>query len=100
MAENPLRGRTNGSPERPAYGLTFLAIFLCFSLSMAGLSMLIEGLGRQDFGWVRHFGAVSLADRPVAFAAVTVSYLAATIVPAWGALVLIARVRRSWSAKS
>ena len=100
MADDPLPGRAGEHKPAPNLGLTLVAIFLCFSLAMAGATMLVEGLGRQDFGWVRYFGAVSWSVRPVAFAAVTVMYLAATVVPAWGVLVLIARFRRGWSGRA
>lgn len=99
MDEDPLSGYPGKPKAAPRNGITLLAIFLCFSLTTAGASMLVEGLARQSFGWIRYFGAVSLPERPIAFAAVAVTYIAATIVPAWGMLVLGARLRRGWSAR-
>lgn len=90
MTDGPA-SRSAGKPV-PAPGLTLIGAFLCASLAMAGATALFEGMTSGNFGWVRHFGAVSFAARPVAFTAVTFMYLAATLVTARGAFVLVSRL--------
>jgi hypothetical protein len=53
--------------------------------------LLFEGLTAGDYGWVRGFGAVSLAFRPMVFVIVTVVHLVATFAAAWGMVALISR---------
>ena len=71
----------------------YVGAFVCGMLALTGASLLIEGLSAGDYGWVRNFGAVTLAQRPIAFTAVTLMYCVATLVTGYAAYALATRGR-------
>ncbi len=70
-----------------------LGMFLCSSLALAALTVLVEGVTQGSFGRVRYYGTVTLPDRPVAFGAVAVGYAAGMIFSGRGAWILLKRLR-------
>ena len=80
--------------QRPSIGLSLMGAYLCFIIAASGANILVEGLTSGSYGWIRNVGAVTLADRPVAFAAVTIMFLTPTFAASWGIISLLSRIWR------
>jgi hypothetical protein len=89
----PIQSKSQATRQRQNFGLILVGTYLCFILAMAGAGILIDGLSSGSFGWVRNFGAVAIADRPIAFVAVSIMYATSTVAAGWGALSLLSRLR-------
>jgi hypothetical protein len=89
--------KIEATAPRQSVGLNLVGAYLCFVLASSGATILIEGLSSGNYVWIRNFGAVSLADRPISFAAVTVIFLTPTFAAGWGAITLLFRVWRRFS---
>jgi hypothetical protein len=85
---------SEGTAPRQSVGLYLVGAYLCFVIASSGANILIEGLSSGNYGWIRNLGVVSLADRPISFAAVTIMFLTATFAAGWGVISLLSRVWR------